>query len=322
MLSCAHRDASEVNERVIQPTGGDATIQPRDAKPGGFNVLENEQQPFHAELAAAIAAATSAGAVVREFYDRDNARTYGKVDGSPVTDADLAADRVIREVLTQRFPDDPILTEEGQDDERRLAFRRCWIADPIDGTEQFIQRTGEFDVLVAFVLDGRPVAAAGYQPATGMLVTATAGGGAWLRPGEGSTQRVTFEPAGDHLRLATSKWFGAPENAEIIRAAANLLGAGTERPAVTGFTPRMFLAPRSLDVMIGVRPGERQDMASEWDFAVADLVFHEAGGMVTDLAGQLFRYNKPIPTNVGGLIAAVDPATHARVAEAFRAVRL
>jgi 3'-phosphoadenosine 5'-phosphosulfate (PAPS) 3'-phosphatase len=283
--------------------------------------LEYEQQPFSAELAAAIAAATSAGAVVREFYEAANAKTYGKVDGSPVTDADLAADEIIREVLAQHFPDDPILTEEGLDDERRLTSSRCWIADPVDGTEQFIQHTGEFDVLVAFVLDGRPVAVAGYQPATGVLVTATAGGGAWVRQDGGGPRRITFDPVGHRLRLATSKWFGAPENAAIIQAVADALGTGPEPPAVTGFSPRMFLSPRALDVMIGVRPGEEQDMASEWDFAVADLVFHEAGGMVTDLTGQRFRYNKPAPRNIGGLIAAVDPATHARVAAALRAGR-
>jgi 3'-phosphoadenosine 5'-phosphosulfate (PAPS) 3'-phosphatase len=284
--------------------------------------LDHEQQPFPAELAAAIAAATAAGAVVHEFYEAANAKTYGKVDGSPVTDADLAADKIIREVLAQHFPDDPILTEEGQDDERRLTSSRCWIADPVDGTEQFIQRTGEFDVLVAFVLDGRPVAVAGYQPATGVLVTATASGGAWVRQNCGEPRRIAFDPVGNRLRLATSKWFGAPENAAIIQAVADALGTGPEPPAVTGFSPRMFLSPRALDVMIGVRPGEEQDMASEWDFAVADLVFHEAGGMVTDLTGQRFRYNKPAPRNIGGLIAAVDQATHARVADALRAARL
>ena len=281
--------------------------------------MDDEQQPFHAEIAAAIAAVTAAGVVVREFYDAASAKTYDKLDGSPVTDADLAADAVIRETLSQRFPDDPILTEEGQDDERRLTSSRLWIADPVDGTEQFIQRTGEFDVLVAFVLDGRPVAAAGFQPTTGVLVTATEGGGAWVRRGDGEPHRITFAPAGNLLRLATSKWFGAPENAAIMQAVADSLRTAPEPPAVTGFSPRMFLTPRALDVMIGVRPGEEQDMASEWDFAVADLVFHEAGGLVTDLAGQRFRYNKPTPGNVGGLIAAVDPTTHARVAEALRA---
>ena len=70
--------------------------------------------------------------------------------------------------------------------------------------------------------------------------------------------------------------------------------------------------------MIGVRPGADQTMAFEWDFAVADLVIHEAGGIVTDLSGQKFRYNKPVPNNVGGLIAAADPASHARILAALQ----
>jgi 3'-phosphoadenosine 5'-phosphosulfate (PAPS) 3'-phosphatase len=270
------------------------------------------------DLNAAIAAAVAAGAVVQEFYDGETAATYAKGDGSPVTDADLAADRAIRDVLRHRFPDDAILSEEGEDDESRLSVSRCWIVDPIDGTEQFIQRTGEFDVLVALVEDGRPVAVAGYQPTTELLLTAIRGGGAWVRCGQSAWQRLHLEPAGVHLRIGTSKWFGAPGNAAIVESVAKSLGAALEEPAVTGFSPRMFLAPRAVDVMIGVRPGIDQTMASEWDFAVADLVFHEAGGLVTDLSGQPFRYNKPVPRNLGGLIAAADPASHARVLAALQ----
>ena len=270
------------------------------------------------DLDAAIEAAVAAGAVVREFYDGDTAATYAKGNGSPVTDADLAADRTIRHVLKDRCPDDAILSEEGQDDASRLSVSRCWIVDPIDGTEQFIQRTGEFDVLVALVEDGRPVAVAGYQPTTRLLLTATTGGGAWVRRGQSAWERLRLEPAGDRLRIGTSKWFGAPGNSAIIESVVNSLGAVLKDPAVTGFSPRMFLAPRAVDVMIGVRPGTDQTMASEWDFAVADLVFHEAGGMVTDLSGQLFHYNKAVPRNVGGLIAAADPASHARVLAALQ----
>jgi myo-inositol-1(or 4)-monophosphatase len=279
--------------------------------------LDGKSPDSNDDLDAAIAAAVAAGAVVRQFYDGETAATYAKGDGSPVTDADLAADRAIRDVLSDRFPDDAILSEEGQDDEGRLRVSRCWIVDPIDGTEQFIQRTGEFDVLVALVEDGRPVAVAGYQPTTRLLLSATCGGGAWVRCGESAWQRLRLEPAGDRLRIGTSKWFGAPGNAAIVASIANQLGAEPEEPTVTGFSPRMFLTPRAIDVMIGVRPGADQTMASEWDFAVSDLVFHEAGGMVTDLSGQQFRYNKPIPHNLGGLIAAADPASHARVLDAL-----
>ena len=128
-------------------------------------------------------------------------------------------------------------------------------------------------------------------------------------------------PASDMVLLGAERSTLGDVARDLLGEAGRTLGTDPEPPAVTGFSPRMFLSPRTLDVMIGVRPGAVQDMASEWDFVVADLVFHEAGGMVTDLAGQRFRYNKPTPHNIGGLIATVDPATHARVAEALRAVR-
>jgi len=280
--------------------------------------LVGEHPRHQPDLDGAIAAALAAGAVVRKFYDEETAATYAKGDGSPVTDADLAADKAIRAVLTERFPNDAILSEEGHDEDRRLNVSRCWIVDPIDGTEQFIQRTGEFDVLVALVENGRPVAAAGYQPSTGLLLTALNNGGAWLRSGDGAWRRVRFEPAGARLRIGTSKWFGSPGNAAIIDSVANRLGVAPERPAVTGFSPRLFLPPREIDVMIGVRPGADQRMASEWDFAVTDLVIHEAGGKVTDLSSEQFRYNKLIPHNGGGLVAAADPASHARVLAALQ----
>ena len=273
------------------------------------------------DLDTAVSAALAAGEIVRDFYEKATAPTYEKYDGSPVTDADLAADQAIRQVLTHYFPNDAILSEEGLDDDRRFTAPRCWIVDPIDGTEQFIQGTGEFDVLVALVENGRPQVVAGYQPTAKLMVTAIAGGGAWARHDRGEWQQVRFEPAGNRLRLATSKWFGAPGNDAVVQSLAGRLGVAPEPPTVTGFSPRMFLPPRALDAMIGVRPGDDQTMASEWDFAVADLVFHEAGGMVTDLTGARYRYNKSVPKNLGGLVAAVDPDTHRRVLVALQDVR-
>ena len=64
---------------------------------------------------------------------------------------------------------------------------------------------------------------------------------------------------------------------------------------------------------------DQQGMAWEWDFAMPDLFVHEAGGLVTDMSGRRYVYNKPHPRNGGGLLAAVDPTTHARVLAATRA---
>jgi myo-inositol-1(or 4)-monophosphatase len=279
--------------------------------------------PYRAELDAAIAAALAAAAAVRDLYDRAAAATYEKQDGSVVTDADLAADRIIREVVGARFPADGILTEEVSDDRARLTKRRCWIADPIDGTQQFVERTGDFDVLVALVEAGRPIVAAGCQPTTGRLCVATRGGGSWIGDGNEPFRRVRFDLLASDAapRLASTIWFGAPDNLPTLeRIAARLGGAGDVLQI--GFTPRLFLPPRRCDAMIGYRPRkpmDEQSMAWEWDFAMPDLFVAEAGGVVTDLNGEPYRYNKPIARCGDGLVAAVDPATHARVLAAARA---
>ena len=278
-------------------------------------------QHYRPELEAAVLAATQAGRAVRDLYDRATAASYAKADGSPVTDADLASDRLIRAALGERFPDDPILTEEGIDDPARLVSPRCWIVDPIDGTDQFIRRTGEFDVLVALVVDGRPVVAAGYQPSTALLCAAVRGAGSWTqRDGEATRRPLRLEPVppGAPPRLASSVWFGAPANLTLLTRAAERVGATPPETQDTGFSPRLFLPGRGCDALLGLRAGDDQTMAWEWDFAVADLFIHEAGGVVTDLRGTPHRYNKPRPSNDGGLLAAVDPRTHERLLEAVR----
>ena len=281
--------------------------------------MEGSSSPFQKELEVAIAAALAAGAVVCDLYDRAAAASYEKTDGSPVTDADLAADRVIRAHLTSAFPNDALLTEEGKDDRARLAVSRCWIVDPIDGTEQFIQRTGEFDILIALVEDGCPVVGVGYQPTTGTLVYASKGGGAWVRRGDGEPERLQNEEYPGLPRMATSKWFGAPGNLEILAAAASRLGTEPLPPGVTGFAPRMFLEPRTHDAMVGIRSERPHDMAHEWDFCAADIVISESGGKTTDLAGNRYRYNKEHAVNEGGLVVAATEATHAQVLVAVQA---
>jgi len=281
-------------------------------------VVEGSSSPFQTELEVAIAAALAAGSVVRDLYDRAAAASYEKSDGSPVTDADLAADEVIRTYLTSAFPNDALLTEEGQDDTARLQNPRCWIVAPIDGTEQFIQRTGEFDILIALVENGYPVIGVGYQPTAGTLVYASTGNGAWVKQDDTDPKRLWNEEPAGQPRVATSKWFGAPGNLEILAATAARLGASAMPPGVTGFAPRIFLMPRAHDAMVGIRAEGPHDMAHEWDFCAADIVISESGGKTTDLAGNPYRYNKERAINEGGLVVGATEAAHAAVLTAVQ----
>lgn len=278
-----------------------------------------EQSRWAAEGATALAALTEAGAAVRDLYDRAAAATYAKTDGSPVTDADLAADRIIRRVLAERAPGDAVLTEEGQDDEARLGNRRCWIVDPIDGTQQFVERTGNFDVLVALAVDGRPVVAGALQPPTGTICFALAGGGAWVALEGARPERVRWPETGPlPAAIGTSIWFGAPDNLDALSAIARRLDARAVGASRIGFTPRIFLEPRQADAVLGFRLGANQFMAYEWDFAAGDLFLHEAGGILTDLRGAPLRYNRPRPVVERGLVAALNPRLHERALAATR----
>lgn len=280
--------------------------------------MSTAQQVYVEELTVAVAAAKRAGAAIQDLYERAAAASYVKGDGSPVTDADLAADCIIRRVIGDAFPADAILTEEGADDRARLNAAHCWVVDPIDGTKQFIERTGEFDVLIALVVAGRPVVGVSYQPPTGLLIAATAGGGAFVEQ-NGTRRPLRLTPAAGPPRIVTSHWLGAPASMPVLSRVAARLGAPPPAMSELGIYTRTFISPENeFDALIGYSDKLTQPMGSEWDATVADLVIHEAGGRVSDLAGRLHIYNKPAPKNVGGLVLAVDPATHTHILRAIK----
>ena len=129
-----------------------------------------------------------------DLYRHAAAATYAKLDGSPVTNTDLASDREIRRVLERHFPRGSDLTEEAN---RTVpGSPRAAARSSIRSTHRAIHSPRwRVDVLVALVVDGRPIAAARYQPTTGALVFATAGGGASMRQGQDTPQRIRLEAA-------------------------------------------------------------------------------------------------------------------------------
>lgn len=293
-------------------------MTPRDSATAGS---------WAAELALARDAVGEAVALVRRFYDLANAGIYLKDDRTPLTDADLASDRILRERVATAFPDDALLTEESADDLARLTNHRVWIADPIDGTQQFVDRTGEFDVFLALVLDGRPVVGVAGHPPSGQMLWATAGGGAWIDEGD-HPRRLRFPPVavGAPVRVATSHYHGAPDTLPLLTRATNLSGCEPPRSLPIGFQPRAFVdaatgQPR-YEVFVG--PGRDIDgpnySGGEWDNAATDLIVEEAGGAFTDVRGRRFRYNKRDARNFGGIFAATDPQVHARLLAALEAV--
>lgn len=280
-----------------------------------------ESHPYARELQVALDACTRAAGTIMEFYLAHSAETYTKGDGSPVTDADIAADGVIRETISAAFPDDALMTEEGEHDAERMENPRIWIIDPIDGTAQFVARTDRFDVLIALAVDGEVVVAATIQPPTGLAHAAVAGAGAWRRANE-AWERLMIAPPADPPRLVASRYYLLPEQRSWVPALAEALGT-TPLPVMdVGFQPRALdPAERAYDAFVGLPQDPSIFAAREWDIAASDLIVHEAGGMLTDFHGRRHRYNKPDTHIEDGLLVSASPELHERLLREIANVR-
>lgn len=273
---------------------------------------------YHLEARVALDAARRASDAIMAIYNAQSARTYEKSDGSPVTDADLAADKEIRDALTAAFPDDALMTEESEDDVARMTNRRVWVVDPIDGTAQFVGRTGKFDVLIALVEDGEPVVGVSLQPTTGMTHLAVRGQGAWRKAGDG-WERLTFASAANPPRIVASTYYLEPPYRSAMEPMTAALGADPAPVMDVGFQPRAIdPAERWYDVFLGFPQDPTVFAAREWDIATSQIVVDEAGGILTDCWGRRHRYNKRDTHISGGLVVSPTPELHEKVIEALR----
>jgi len=249
-----------------------------------------DAEPDRAEdLALLEAAALEAGAIAMRYFRRDP-EVWHKQGGSPVSEADIAVDRRLGEMLRTARPDYGWLSEESVDDPTRLARTRVFVVDPIDGTRAYLRGEEDWAVSLAVVENGRPVVAALLQPSTGRLMTAVAGRGAHL---EGRRMRVEGRTSLAGARLgAPSKYLERREVREIGFAARRTVPSLALRIAA--------VADGSLDVAYGT------GNAHDWDLAAADLLVHEAGGRFCNRRGEAPQYNSPVPRHPALVAATPD----------------
>ncbi|MFO1168209.1 MAG: 3'(2'),5'-bisphosphate nucleotidase CysQ [Rhodoblastus sp.] len=245
--------------------------------------------------------AAEAGEIALRWFrpgERTSARTDYKDGGSPVTEADLAVDKYLAERLRPLFPEAAWLSEETADSDARLSAETVIVVDPIDGTRGFAAGDTRWSVSIALVRDGRPIAGAIAAPAAGDRYLAAEGGGAW-RNGE----RLSLSST---ARLAGGKLAGPqPSSAKVARALEMSL------------VPKIpSLAVRFAKVADGAIEGALSSANShDWDIAAADLILHEAGGLLAGLDGARPRYNRRDLKH--GALAAAAATAHPELLAAF-----
>jgi myo-inositol-1(or 4)-monophosphatase len=266
--------------------------------------LPGSEPPFNpqdraADVARLAAAVREAGSVALSYF-RGPLKSWTKGEAqSPVTEADIASNDLLHERLVN--PGDGWLSEESENDPARLGARRIWVVDPIDGTRAFMAGREDWSVSVALVEAGRPVIAALFAPTTDEMFMAVVGGGA--------TRNGAPIHANGGEGLAGAR-IGGPKR--MLDRLAQQVPPIVPMPRVHSLALRLArVADGALDVAIAGGSGH------DWDLAAADLLVHEAGGVMTALDGRVLIYNQPEP--VHGVLIAGGSGRHAAVIDLIRA---
>lgn len=225
-----------------------------------------------------------AGELIMEIYQR-SFEVLEKGDKSPLTEADMAAHRLIVARLKELTPAIPILSEEdvpsfpGPD-----ADGRYWLVDPLDGTKEFIKRNGEFTVNIALIEQGKAILGVVHAPAQHTTYSAAQGCGA---------TKIDAQGARTGIRVTT------PEKGKAVRVVGSRSHAGDSLDQLQKVLGDMILVPMGSSLKLCLVAEGAADFyprlgpTSLWDTAAAQCVVEQAGGSVTGPEGRPLSYAKP-----------------------------
>lgn len=239
-------------------------------------------------LEEAVGIARDAGRRILDIYERGFS-VAAKDDGSPLTEADNAANELIVARLQELTPGVPILSEESAaiPYETRARWTQFWLVDPLDGTREFVKRRGDFTVNIALVEGTRPALGVVYAPVSGAAYFAARGTGAFEQIGTcGHAPIRARQYRGGKAIVAASRSHAGEYLAAFLAALEKREGA-FESISMGSALKLCLVAAGKADVYPRLGP------TSEWDTAAAQCVVEEAGGRVINISGMPLTYNKP-----------------------------
>lgn len=254
-------------------------------------------------FAQAIEITREAGTTIMGFY-KGAYEVQEKSPSNPVTDADFAADQLLKKKLLDLLPESGWLSEETVDSPARLEKEFVWVVDPLDGTKEFVYGIPEFTVSVALVQNGLPIFGAIFNPVTDEMFTAEKGKGLFLN-GEKTAVTTRAEFAGSLVEASRSE--RKRGEFEPFEETLKLLTMGSIAYKLARTAAGMADATWS------------RGPKHEWDICAGVLLIEEGGGRCVDLDDAPFVFNKSFP-KVNGIIAD-NGLLHTAVIEALAPYR-
>ncbi|EOX4101607.1 3'(2'),5'-bisphosphate nucleotidase CysQ [Vibrio alginolyticus] len=238
-------------------------------------------------LPQVIDIARSAGQMILEIYEKKQYEAYTKSDETPVTSADIAAHKFITERLSDLTPDIPVLSEEDADIslEQRAQWERYWLVDPLDGTQEFIARSGDFATIIALVDNNRPTMGVVYGPVSGVTYYAYNDKGAWKIPDMSDSVKIhthKHEQPEQSIAIAISR------RQDINRITNRMSSAWNYDliPLGSAALKACLVAEGAVDCYLRLGP------TGEWDTAATQCIVEEAGGRILSTQLEPLSYNE------------------------------
>lgn len=235
----------------------------------------------------------SAGEILLDYYK--NINQFKTDDLFPTTRADKDISDFLYPEL-KKIRDIPILDEERDDDKKRLKNSEIWIVDPIDGTKDFVEATGDFCIMLALIKSGQPVFSIIYKPTEGDIFTASKGQGAYKIYKNNETEILKVNHFSDlpSATVLSSRYHPSDFLHNFIKKnnIKNILKMGSMGLKLAK------IASGQANIYIN-----EYTKTGEWDVAPGVLLVQEAGGFVGDINGNELVFNKENPKNKQGILA-------------------
>ncbi len=266
------------------------------------NIPINDKIP---ELDVALDAVIKAGEIILEIYG-EKYQTSVKTDNSPITEADLKSNELIKNYLSKT--EHQILSEEDKDDQSRLSQETIWIVDPLDGTSDFIDKTGEFTVMVALVKNKKPILGVIGWPTENVVFVGLEGKGAF-RYSNNEWQKIAVTNTSE---LSKCRAVGSRHHL-----------SDKEKMFIEKLGIKKFTSIGSSLKVGKISSGEAEayitttNKMKEWDSAASYCIILEAGGKMTDMLGNDLTYNNENVYHQNGILVT-NGLIHMEILEKFK----